>query len=141
MAAGRWRLRSINLNKHALSQSDDRLRSSIILARMHGVARGASSLSGTGDRAAQAERVRRALHGLDAEGDMLLERDAQLFGAAADVVAIHAARKGFVLQLALHGVRFDFQDTLARFDERAGRQEAGQLVAGEECALERPRPP
>ena len=69
-------------------------------------------------------------HGGDAECDVLLDGNCQFFRAFADVVAIHAAREGFVLEFALYRIGFDFEDTFAGFDQCASGEEAGQFIAG-----------
>ena len=63
---------------------------------------------------AQPECIRRFAHGGDAERDVFLYRHGQFLGAFAHIVAIHAASKRLVFQLALYRVGFDFKDALAR---------------------------
>ena len=56
------------------------------------------------------------------------------------VLAADAARKRLVLHLALHRIGLDLEDGLTRLDQRAGRQESGHLVAGEQRVVERRLP-
>jgi hypothetical protein len=86
--------------------------------------------------AAEAEGVGLFAEGGDAEGDMVFERDAQLFGAFADVVAADAFGEGLVFHAAFDGIHFQVEDALRRANVGAGGEKAGQFVAGEEGVLE-----
>src|SRR5207253_6638710 len=61
-------------------------------------------------------------HGGDAGSDVVFDGNAELLGAARKVVAADATGEGFVLHLALHGIGFDFEDSLAGLDQRADRK-------------------
>ena len=63
------------------------------------------------DVAAEAEGVGLAAHGFNAEGDVLFERYADLFGALYDVFAADAAGESFVLHALLHGASFQIENT------------------------------
>src|SRR6266849_11024425 len=67
-----------------------------------------SSLRGYG--AAEAEGVGVFAEGGDAEGDVLFEGDAQLFGAFADVFAADAFGEGLVFHAAFDGIHFQIED-------------------------------
>jgi len=73
-----------------------------------------------------------ALHGADAEGDVIVERDAEFGCAFDDVVAIDAASEGFVFHFLFHACDFDVVDGFGGLDQRAGSEKAGELVAGEQ---------
>src|SRR5208337_114452 len=62
---------------------------------------------GTLQRAAQAEGVGVFAQRLDAERDVLIERNPELSGALDDVFAVDAAGEGFILHAFFH--RTDFQ--------------------------------
>src|ERR1700687_882627 len=89
-----------------------------------------------GDGAAEAEGVGVFAKGGDAEGDVLFERDAQLSGAFADVVAADAFGEGLVFHAALHGIYFQIEDAFRGANVGAGGEKASQFIAGEEGALE-----
>ena len=63
---------------------------------------------------------------------MLVQIDSQFGCAVDDVVAVDAAGEGLVLELLPDAGDFDIVDGFAGLDERAGGEEAGELVAGEE---------
>jgi hypothetical protein len=54
----------------------------------------------------QPQLCRNPLHRLNTKRDMLFQIDAQIGCAVDDVIAIHAAGKGFVLHFFAHGLRF-----------------------------------
>ena len=56
----------------------------------------------------QPQLSRDPFHRLNAERDVLFQIDAQIGSAVDDVIAIHAAGKGFVLHFFAHGFGFDF---------------------------------
>src|SRR6202012_2417576 len=58
--------------------------------------------------------------------------DGKFFRAVEDIVAVDAAGEGFVFELFADAGGFDIVDRFAGFDEGAGGEEAGELVAGEE---------
>jgi hypothetical protein len=89
-----------------------------------------------GDVAAEAEGVGFFAHRADAEADVFLEWHAKLFRAFANIFAAHAFGEGFVFEAALHGVHLEIKDALRRANVRAGREEAGELVAGEKRVFE-----
>src|SRR6266436_749433 len=95
-----------------------------------GAASAAGCNSGTGGTI-EAELWSDAAKGFDAERDVVVEGDAELLSAVVDVVATDAAGEGFIFQLFLHGCSFHLVDAFGRLDERAGGEEAGELVAGE----------
>src|SRR5262249_20532169 len=74
--------------------------------------------------------------GIDDERDVRIQIRPELDGAPVDVVAIDRAREGFIFQLLLHGRGLHARDDLAGTHERAGVDEAGQLVAGVERPVE-----
>src|SRR5262249_48482798 len=84
----------------------------------------------------KAQPVGGAAEGFDTEGDVLLERHTQLLSPLEHVLAMDAASKGLVLQFAFDGVGIDLKDALAGLDQGARHQEASQLVAGEQRALQ-----
>jgi len=86
---------------------------------------------------AQTKRISNLTHSCDAKGDVFLDRDGQFFRAFADIVAIDAAREGFVLEFALHRIGFDLENALSRFDQGACGQEAGKFVASKQSMFER----
>ena len=61
---------------------------------------------------------------------MFVDRNGQLLGAFAHIVAIHAASEGFVFELAFYGIGLDLEDAFPGFDEGAGGEETGKFVAG-----------
>jgi hypothetical protein len=75
--------------------------------------------------AAQTQSVGILAHGCDAEGDVLFERDAEFFGAFADVVAVDATGEGFVFQALFHGVGFQVENAFRWANVGAGGEEAG----------------
>ena len=91
-------------------------------------------------RASEAERVGFVPHEPDDVGDVFLERQPQLGGALAQVVARHAARERLVLHALDHRRRFEVEHALRRPHQRRGGDEPGHLVAGEERLLERALP-
>src|SRR2546421_7248155 len=68
----------------------------------------------------------------DDEGDVGVEVHAELGGAAVDVVAVDRAGEALVLELLAHRGGLETGDDLAGPHERAGGDEAGQLVTGVE---------
>ena len=92
------------------------------------------------DVAAQAERVGSGAHGFDAEGDMIVERDAEFFGAFDDILTADASRKRFVLHPFFHRACFQIENALGRPNIRTGGDEAGEFVAREKRVLERRLP-
>src|ERR1051326_8277629 len=86
---------------------------------------------------AEPELVRPLLHGGDHVRDVLVEVHAQLLGALAHLVAVHARRERWLLELLLHGLGRQADDP-GGADHRAGRDEARQLVYGEQ-RLRHPR--
>jgi len=69
---------------------------------------------------------------------MFFERDAEFFGAFADIIAGDAFGEEFVFHAALHGVHLEIENAFRRADVGASGEEAGELVAGEEpCAQAR----
>ena len=71
---------------------------------------GASGGLSGGGIAAEAEGVAVGAHGFEAEFDVIFERDAEFFGAFADVVARDAAGECFVLHALFHGIDFQIQN-------------------------------
>ena len=68
---------------------------------------------------------------------MFFERDANFFGAFDDIFAANAASERFVLHAFLHGTGFQIQNTFRWSHIRAGGNEAGEFVAGEQRFLQR----
>jgi hypothetical protein len=88
-----------------------------------------NALSGRSRRGRrQAQWVRDRAHGFDAEGDVLVEGNAQLLGALGDVLAADGAREGLILHPLAHRTRFEAGDSI-RPNQRTRREEAGELVA------------
>src|SRR5687768_5524055 len=73
---------------------------------------------------------------VDDERDVGVQLDAELGGAAVYVVAIHRARERLVLQLLAYGGRLQAGHDLAGPHESARVDEAGQLVARVERAIQ-----
>src|SRR6266478_3500545 len=88
------------------------------------------------EAAAQSEGVSLLAHRGDAEADVFLEKDAELFHSFANIVAVDAASECLVFQALFHGVYFQIQDALRRAHVSACGEEAGQLVASKERVLE-----
>src|SRR5438270_11473025 len=76
----------------------------------------------------------RRLERLDAAAHVLFEFDAEFGDALAYVLAVDRAREVFILQLLLDGRDLHVVKALRRAHERAGDEEAAQLVRGEEGA-------
>lgn len=79
--------------------------------------------------------AQRGLHGaerLDTKRDVLVERDAELFSALTDLVAVDAACERPVLELLLDGRDLEVRKALRGTHQRARDQKAAQLVDGEE---------
>src|SRR3989442_5996264 len=74
---------------------------------------------------------------LNTKGDVLVEGHTQLLGPLANLVAVHAAREGFVLELLLDGRNLQIGKTLRGAHEGAGNQESTQLVDREERLRQR----
>src|SRR6266571_7426442 len=72
----------------------------------------------------------------DHEADVLVEVHAQLQGASIDVQAVDRAREAFVLELLLHRAGLEPRDGAPGPHERAGGDEARELIAGVEAAVE-----
>ena len=75
--------------------------------------------------------------GRDAKGDVFFERNTEFLGATANVVAIDAAREGFVFETAFYGIDLEVEDAFGRADVSAGGKKAGEFVAGEEYVFQR----
>src|SRR5712671_7594738 len=73
-----------------------------------------------GDGAAEAEGVGVLTHRGDAEGNVLFQGDAELFGAFSDVIAVDAFGEGFVFHAAFHGIHFQIEDALRGANIGAG---------------------
>ena len=71
----------------------------------------------------------------DHVSDVVVELEAQLLGAAVDLVAVDAGCEGGLLELLPHRLRLEGLDPVGP-DQPAGVDEAGELVAGEERLLE-----
>src|SRR5690242_14063789 len=84
--------------------------------------------SGTELGRAQAERSFDGAEGTDHESDMIVQRHAELFGTAADVVTVHAAGERLVLQFLLDGRDLEVGEALRGTDQRACDQEPAELV-------------
>ena len=89
------------------------------------------------DIAAKVQRVGLLTHRGNAKADVLVERQAQLFGTFADVLAAHAFGEGFVFEAALHGVDLQIEDALRRSDVSTRREKSGELVASKKRVLQR----
>src|SRR5215213_8236782 len=80
------------------------------------------------------------LHGLerlDDEADVLVEIDAEFGDALPDVFAVDGARERLILQLLPDRRDFEVVEALRRAHQRAGDEEAAQLVGREERARHR----
>ena len=66
--------------------------------------------------AAKAKGVRVFAHRGDAESNVLFEKDAEFFGAFADIVARDSAGKRFILHALLHRIRFQIENAFRRAD-------------------------
>ncbi len=67
---------------------------------------------------------------------MLFKRDAEQLRAVGDILALDGAREAFVLHLLDRAPGFYLREGPAGLDQRAGGQEARELVAREEGAVE-----
>src|SRR5258707_12785950 len=67
---------------------------------------------------------------------MFFERDAELFGAFANVWARDALGEKLVFHAALHGVDLEVEDAFRRTNVGAGGQKASQFITSEERVLE-----
>ena len=76
------------------------------------------------------------LHRRQTEGDVLIEVNIQLLCSIEDIVAVHAAGEGFVLELFPDAGDFDIADGLAGLDEGASGEKARELVTGEESLVQ-----
>ena len=64
--------------------------------------------------------------------DMLFHRHPKQLSTLRDIFALHGAGEAFVLHLLDNALHLHLRNALGRLDQRAGSQEAGELVAGEE---------
>ena len=64
---------------------------------------------------------------------MFVQRDSQLGGAGGDVFAVHAAGKGLVLHFLFYPGDIHIKNRFCGFDQGAGSQKPGELIAGKEC--------
>src|SRR5690242_16452963 len=69
------------------------------------------------------------LHRVDAEGDVLVEINAEVSGAVDDVVAADASGKRLVFHAAADGLRLQRMDRLVGTHQRRRGDETGKLVA------------
>src|SRR5262249_41050154 len=97
---------------------------------------GAGPTAGLRGGAAETDAGGDGGEGADHEADVLVEIDPELLGPAIHVVAIHRAREALVLELLLHRPRLEPGDGPPRAHEGASGDEARQLVAGIETAIE-----
>src|ERR687890_2504156 len=81
---------------------------------------------------AQAQRLLVRPERTQHEGNVFLEGDSQLVGAAHHVFPAHTASKCLVLELLLDAGDFEVLETAGWADESAGHQKPGQLVHGEQ---------
>src|SRR5258706_297090 len=65
---------------------------------------------------------------LDTERDVIVERDAELLGPLAYLIAVHTARERFVLEFLLDRRDLEVRKTLGGAHQRARDQESAQLV-------------
>jgi len=80
----------------------------------------------------EAESCGAGAHGGDAVGDVVVEG---ISSSAAPLIMssrLDATRESFVLHLFPHAGGVDIVDRLCGLDQRAGGEESGELVAGEE---------
>src|SRR5260370_1551988 len=91
---------------------------------------------GESERSTEAEGVGMLAHEPDDVGDVLLQRNAEEFGAGDEVLALDAARERLVLHPLLHRARLEVKNALARSDERRCGNETAQLIAREQRLLE-----
>src|SRR5574342_162086 len=73
----------------------------------------------------------------DDEADMVTEVHAQLLGAAVDIVAVDGASEAFVPELLHDRAWFQAGDGAPRANQGAGGDEARELVAGVQPAVEK----
>ena len=73
---------------------------------------------------------------LDAEGDVLVKRNAEFGCAFDDVFAIDAAGEGFILHAFFHRTDFQIKNAFRGAHIGAGGKEAGEFVAREEGVFE-----
>src|ERR687891_1393737 len=92
--------------------------------------------AGSRRRGAEAELARDGAHRRDDVADVVVELEAEQLGPRGDLLAVHARREGGLLELLLDRLRLERLDPVGAH-EAAGVHEAGELVAGEEGALER----
>ena len=71
-----------------------------------------------------------------AVGDVVFKGDGEEFSAVGDVFALDGACEGFVFHFLEDALGFDIVDGLGGLDEGAGGEKAGELIAGEEGAVE-----
>src|SRR3990172_4761778 len=106
------------------------------------IVRGATSWPTAGLRGGCRETdTRRPLHqGAGHEADMLVEVHAQLLGAAVDILSVDGAREALVLELLLDRARLEPRDGAPGTHQGAGGDEARELVAGVQPAVEKGDP-
>src|ERR687886_2745772 len=85
----------------------------------------------------QPDSLLHGLEGFDDEAYVLVEFDAEFGDDLAYVFAVDGARERLVLELLLDRGDFEVVQALRRAHERAGDEEAAQLVRGEERARQR----
>src|SRR5580704_8891860 len=90
--------------------------------------------------AADTEGVGIFAEGGYAEGNVVVEGDAELFGAFDYVFAGDAAGESFVFHALFHGAGLEIEDAFGGAHQGAGDEEAGELVAGKERVFERRLP-
>src|SRR5256885_12164530 len=88
------------------------------------------------ERSSESQIVRLRAQEADHIRDVLVERNPQRRRALDDVLALHAARERLVLHPLLHRAGLEIEHALARPHVGGGRDEARELVAGEERLLE-----
>ena len=75
-------------------------------------------------------------HGGDAQGDVLVEGNAELFGAFYYILAVDAAGEGFVFHAFFDRADLEVENAFRRPDIGTSGEEAGEFVAGKEGVLE-----
>src|SRR5439155_18097815 len=76
----------------------------------------------------EAQRGLHRAERLNAECDVLVQRHAELLGALAHLVAVHAAGECLILELLLDRRHLEIREALGRAHQRACDEEAAQLV-------------
>lgn len=88
------------------------------------------------ESAAKTEGIGLFAYGGDAEGDVIVERNAKFFGTFEHVFAADPAGEGFILHALFYRADFEIENAFRRPNVGAGGQKAGKFVAGEQRVFE-----